>query len=112
MTEELRKIIKDLCNFRSEEPDSFEWCMKRIKALREEIGKQPKLFCYSKPNVMDGYLQNGDCHSYTDDVALCYATDLDNAIEIFSKMYSKELLDGNVREVKFNIDRVFIATDY
>lgn len=74
--------------------------------------KRNKLYCYSKPNTMDGYLQNDDCHRYTDDVALCYAENIEQATEIFSRLYDKSLLENNVREVKFNNYGVFIATDY
>ena len=76
------------------------------------MGKCVKLFCYSYPNTMDGYLQNSECHKYTDDVVLCYAKDINHAIEIFSKLYNRELLNGNVREVIFNDFDIFIATDY
>ena len=53
--------------------------------------KRNKLYCYSKPNTMDGYLQNDDCHRYTDDVALCYAENIEQATEIFSRLYDKSL---------------------
>ena len=74
--------------------------------------KRNKLYCYSKPNTMDGYLQNSDCHRYTDDVALCYADNIEQAIDIFSRLYDKSLLENNVREVEFNNYSIFIATDY
>ena len=41
---------------------------------------------------MDGYLQNGDCHRFTDDVALCYANSLEEADGIFCKLYITELV--------------------
>lgn len=71
-----------------------------------------KLFVYAKPNTMDGYLQNGDCHRFTDDVALCYAESLEEAIETFGKLYDKELIDGNVREAQFNNFGICICTDF
>ena len=51
-------------------------------------------------------------HNYTDDVALCYAEDINEANKIFEQLYDKELLKGNIREVTFNNYGVFIATDY
>ena len=77
-----------------------------------EDERKMKLFVYAKPNTMDGYLQNGDCHRYTDDVALCYANSLDEAIETFSKIYYKESLEGNVKEAEFNVYGICVCTDY
>ena len=71
-----------------------------------------KLFCYSCPNTMDGYLKRPNGHKYTDDVAICYADDLEDAINIFSRLYKREYLIGYVQEVKFNDDGIYIATDY
>ena len=71
-----------------------------------------KLFVYAKPNTMDGYLQNGDCHKFTDDVALCYANTLEEAVEIFSKLYYRKSLKGNVKEVSFNSYGICVCTDY
>lgn len=71
-----------------------------------------KLFVYAKPNTMDGYLQNGAGHSFTDDVALCYANSLEEAVEIFCKLYDKELVKGNVEEAWFNSYGICICTDY
>lgn len=71
-----------------------------------------KLFVYAKPNTMDGYLQNGDCHRFTDDVALCYANSLEEAIDIFGKIYDKDQIRGNVAEARFNNYGVCICTDY
>ena len=48
-----------------------------------EVRRNMKLFVYAKANTMDGYLQNGDCHRFTDDVALCYANSLEEAMDIF-----------------------------
>ncbi len=71
-----------------------------------------QLFVYAKPNTMDGYLQNGDCHRFTDDVALCYANSLDEANEIFFKLYDEKLVKGNVTEAKFNSYGICICTDF
>lgn len=71
-----------------------------------------KLFCYSAPNMMDGYMKNQHGHRYTDDVAVCYANSLDEAIEKFSKLYSRDILVGNVSEVKFNSYGICVCTDY
>lgn len=71
-----------------------------------------KLFVYAKANTMDGYLQNGDCHRFTDDVALCYANSLEEAIDIFGKVYDKDQIRGNVSEARFNNYGVCICTDY
>ena len=69
MTEKIRNITEELLNYRPEEGDSIEWLRYTITELKNEVSKLQKLYCYSKPNTMDGYLQNGDCHRYTDDVA-------------------------------------------
>ena len=71
-----------------------------------------KLFVYAKANTMDGYLQNSDCHRFTDDVALCYANSFEEAIDIFGKLYNKELLKDNVEEARFNSYGICICTDY
>ena len=96
--------------------DDSDWQVtisKAIEAVKfREANKSKILYCYSKPNTMDGYLQNGDCHRYTDDVALCYADNIEQAIDIFSRLYDKSLLENNVREVEFNNYGIFIATDY
>ena len=59
-----------------------------------------------------GYLQNGACHNFTDDVALCYASSLDEAVEIFCKLYDRELIEGNVKEAWFNSYGICICTDF
>ena len=71
-----------------------------------------KLFVYAKANTMDGYLQNGDCHRFTDDVAWCYANSSEEAVEIFSRLYNRELVKGNVEEAQFNSSGICICTDY
>ena len=71
-----------------------------------------KLFVYAKPNTMDGYLQNDDCHNFTDDVALCYANSLKEAVETFCKLYDRELIAGNVGEARFNSYGICICTDF
>ena len=96
--------------------DDSDWQVtisEAIEAVKfRETNKSKILYCYSKPNTMDGYLQNGDCHRYTDDVALCYADNIEQAIDIFSRLYDKSLLENNVKEVEFNNYGIFIATDY
>lgn len=71
-----------------------------------------KLFVYAKPNTMDGYLQNGDCHRFTDDVALCYANSLEEAIDILGRIYDKDQIRGNVAEACFNNYGICICTDF
>ena len=112
MTEKIKNIIKELSNYHPEEGDSIQWLRHLISELNDEVNKSKILYCYSKPNTMEGYLQNGDCHRYTDDVALCYADNIEQAIDIFSRLYDKSLLENNVREVEFNNYGIFIATDY
>lgn len=63
-----------------------------------------KLWCYSKPKTMTGH--------FTDDVAICEAKTLDEAISKFSTMYDKKIVEGNVKEVIFNNYGIFVATDY
>ncbi len=72
--------------------------------------EQPALYVYAMPNTMEGYLQNGEGHRFTDDVAVCYAGSLEEAVDIFSKLYGK--VQGNVREASFNNYGVCICTDY
>jgi hypothetical protein len=67
--------------------------------------KPQKLYCYSKPNVMEG-------HKYSDDVAICYADSLKDAMSKFNRLYDLSLLVGNVKEVRFNDFGIYIATDY
>lgn len=88
------------------------WYNKDVKNQGESGGTKMKLFVYAKANTMDGYLQNGDCHNFTDDVALCYANSLEEAIETFSKIYYKESLEGNVKEAEFNVYGICVCTDY
>lgn len=76
-----------------------------------------KLYVYSKPNVMDGYkaLQDQppeDIHSYTDDVALCFANSLEEAIHIFRRMYDIHKDTTLVHEAQFNQHGVCVCTDY
>lgn len=71
-----------------------------------------KLYVYANPNTMDGYLQNGDCHRFTDDVALCYAHSLVEAVEIFCELYDRKLVEGNVKEAVFNSHGICICTDF
>lgn len=63
------------------------------------------LWCYSKANTMEG-------NTFSDDVAICEAEDLAEAISIFKKMYDFTLLRNNVRRVEFNEYGIFVATDY
>lgn len=77
-----------------------------------------RLYVYSNPNQMDGYkLLSGASiddvgHNFTDDVAICYADDLNEAFIIFSKLYSPKALKGHVREAWFNSSGVCVCTDY
>jgi hypothetical protein len=71
-----------------------------------------KLFVYANPNTMDRYLQNDDCHNFTDDVALCYANSSEEAIEIFCRLYDRECVEKNVKEACFNSFGICICTDY
>jgi hypothetical protein len=71
-----------------------------------------KLFVYAKLNTMDGYLQNDDCHNFTDDVALCYANSLKEAVETFCKLYDRKLVEGNVEEARFNSYGICVCTDF
>ena len=41
-----------------------------------------KLYISAKPNTVDGYLQNGDFHHFTDDGVFCYANSLEEAVVI------------------------------
>lgn len=79
-----------------------------------------KLFVYKKANEMDGYKRilddnisiEDDIHYFTDTVALCYADTLEEAINIFSKMYNRESLSGYIEEAYFNKEGICICTDY
>lgn len=51
-------------------------------------------------------------HRYSDDVAICYADSLKDAMNKFNRLYDLSLLVGNVKEVRFNDFGIFIATDY
>jgi predicted RNA-binding protein len=74
-----------------------------METNRKECDK--KLFCYAKANTMIG-------HKFNDDVALCRAENLEEAINILSNYYSLEILEGNVREIDFDTNKVYVATDY
>lgn len=78
-----------------------------------------KLYCYSNPNMMNGYKRifnpsEEGCYAYTDDVAICYAESLKEAIDKFAVLYRHELLEGKVKEVDFEntLMGVYICTDY
>ncbi len=71
-----------------------------------------KLYVYAKSNTMDGFMRNDESHQFTDDVALCYANSLDEAVEIFSKLYDKTQIMDNVQEASFNNYGICICTDY
>ena len=64
-----------------------------------------KLWCYSKANIMKN-------HNFSDDVAICEADTIEEAIGKFQKMYSDENLIENIKEVEYNCFGVFVATDY
>lgn len=112
--------------FRGDNNEWYSWnsqeeYVNRMKQAFDKMSKlivpsapetKTKLFVYSKPNTMDGYLQNGDCHRYTDDVALCYANSLEEATEIFCKLYERKLIEGNVKEASFNKYGICICTDF
>lgn len=73
--------------------------------------KRKKLFVYAKANVMIG-------HKFSDDVAICKANNLEDAMNQFLKYYTIDTLKNNVYELyKFNSrkkddDSVCILTDY
>ena len=65
-----------------------------------------KLYVYHRPNVMVG-------HTYTDDVAICYAKNKKEAIEKFKLYYSEELLKDSVEEIYLSKNNgVAILTSY
>lgn len=63
------------------------------------------LFVYAKPNVMTD-------HNFTDDVAICYANNIDEAVDKFNSMYDIELLKDNVKEANFNNYGICVCTSY
>lgn len=62
------------------------------------------IYSYTKPNAMQG-------HRFTDDVAICVAESLDDAIEKFKRFYNDASAD-NVKQCFFNYLDVCILTDY
>jgi len=64
-----------------------------------------KIFVYAKANTMKG-------HRFTDDVAICLAKDIYEALDKFKRLYLKASID-DISECKFNEDGdVIILTDY
>ena len=55
--------------------------------------KKKKIYCYSKAAVMVG-------HGYSDDVAVCRAVSMEDAMRQFLIYYDMSLLEGNVYELK------------
>lgn len=69
------------------------------------MGMEPiRLYCFSVAGTMVD-------HDYSDDVAVAYAYNLDDAIKKFSRYYSNASKD-NVCEICFNDSGVAILTDY
>ncbi len=66
----------------------------------------PKLYVYSKPNVMTD-------HDFSDDVAITKADNIEEAVQNFRKFYdlSDTDIDSFVRLVEFTND-VAILTEY
>lgn len=62
-----------------------------------------KLWVYSKPNAMVG-------HRYSDDVAIVYASNIEEALNKFRKLYNVNLED--IHLVVFNDYDIAILTDY
>lgn len=100
-------MVSQLETFKPEEADDPRWYQGLIKEMNKVItsGGYPKLWCYSRPGVMEG-------HKYSDDVALCFALNKEHAMITFRQMYSKDLLEGKVEEVHFNDYGIFVATSY
>lgn len=67
--------------------------------------RREKLFVYAQPNTMEG-------HNFSDDVAICYANNKEEAVEIFKRGYSYPNLEEYVREPYFNSDKFAVLTDY
>ena len=70
------------------------------------MSRQKEYYCFHKPNQMSD-------HKYTDDVALCKATSLQQAIKIFRTMYA-DVTENDVFLVKdaFNYKGIVVCTDY
>lgn len=62
-----------------------------------------KLWVYSKPNVMVG-------HRYSDDVAIVRASNIEEALNKFKKLYNVNMED--IHLVVFNAYDIAILTDY
>ena len=70
------------------------------------MSRQKEYYCFARANAMTE-------HKFTDDVALCKAISKQQAIKIFSRLYS-DIKDNEVFIVKneFNVYGIAILTDY
>lgn len=68
--------------------------------------RQKEYYCFARAKAMTE-------HNFTDDVALCKAISKQQAIKIFSRLYS-DIKDNEVFVVKneFNVYGIAILTDY
>lgn len=62
------------------------------------------IYCYAKANQMVE-------HSFSDDVAICYAFNKKSALKKFKKYYFKAIPE-NIFKVKFYHKKIAILTDY
>lgn len=81
----------------------------QLAVWKENIDKAPvinetKLFVYASANAMKE-------HRFTDDVAITYAKDIDEAVLKFSRLYD-DIQIGEIDEVYFNDYGIAILTDY
>lgn len=87
-----------------------------FEKIKQKINiKTKKLFVYARANAMVD-------HRFTDDIALCYACSLDEAVTIFSKMYDKDFIFSKIQaadyikkhtfEARFNDNGICVCTDY
>lgn len=67
---------------------------------------QMRLYVFRRPGQMDP-----ETHTFTDDVAVTYASSRKWAIRHFSQMYA-DVTKDEVHEVLFNADGVAILTNY
>lgn len=73
--------------------------------LKEKSKKEDYLYCYARPDAMVD-------HEFTDDVAICRATSMEEAIEKFSSLYD----DVNIKYItKCDLNELsnpIVLTDY
>lgn len=93
------KTKSDCKKCASEHRQLAEW-LKELKRLQSHS----HLYVYKSPNQMQG-------HEYTDDVAITYASTLEEARTRFSILYNLDPND-DIHEVGFNDYDVAILTDY